>query len=202
MQPKDVITKKVARPEQQQNAMKQPVIDDGLAELAKVQEADVEQTALLESASIESQFSTALATHVEAKHDQVERLENKLENLIERQTARLQQVQAARPGRISLPGTRQRWAQQVQREKNAIQRLQNRLEGVKEIREGMGLHSPRIEELAFRKLRAESPQLVDDWQDMQEAQRRHQALMRDKGRAGRARSQEQQQSLQLSLRLS
>lgn len=158
----------------------------------------------MESASIESQFSTALATHVEAKHDQVERLENKLENLIERQTTRLQQVQAARPGRISLPGARQKWAQQVQREQNTIQRLQRRLEGIKEIREGMGLHSPRVEELALRKLRAESPQLVNDWQDLQEAQRRHQALMRDRGRAGRGRDRDDQEQgigLRQSLRL-
>lgn len=199
MQPKDAIAKK-EKPVQRR-AEQQPALEDGTAELAQVMEASEEQTALLESTSIESQFSTALATHVEAKHDQVERLENKLENLIERQTTRLQQVQAARPGRISLLGTRQKWAQQVQREQNAIQRLQRRLEGIKEIREGMGLHSPRVEELAFRKLRAESPQLVDDWQDMQEAQRRHQALLRERGRQGRGQEQEQGLGLRQSLRL-
>ena len=59
-----------------------------------------------------------------------------------------------------------------------MQTLHVRLEAVREIKEGMGLHSPKIEELATRKMRAENPELAADWDAMREAARRHQALMR------------------------
>jgi hypothetical protein len=52
-----------------------------------------------------------------------------------------------------------------------------RLEAVREIKEGMGLHSPKVEELATRKMRAENPELASDWDAMREAARR-QALQR------------------------
>lgn len=42
----------------------------------------------------------------------------------------------------------------------------------------MGLHSPKIEELATRKMRAENPELASDWDAMQEAGRRHQLQLR------------------------
>ena len=37
----------------------------------------------------------------------------------------------------------------------------------------MGVHSPRIDELAIRKLRAQEPELAREWDDMQEAHRLH-----------------------------
>jgi len=46
-----------------------------------------------------------------------------------------------------------------------IQRLQARLEGVREIKEGMGTHAPRIKELATRKLRAQQPELAAEWDE-------------------------------------
>lgn len=49
---------------------------------------------------------------------------------------------------------------------------------MREIKEGMGVHSPRIEELAAHKLRFQEPSLTSQWVDMQEAHRRHQALLR------------------------
>ncbi len=42
----------------------------------------------------------------------------------------------------------------------------------------MGLHSPRIEELATRKLRIERPELAADWDAMRESLRRHQMMVR------------------------
>jgi len=59
-----------------------------------------------------------------------------------------------------------------------LQTLHARLEAVREIKEGMGLHSPKIEELATRKMRAENPELAADWKAMREAARRHELLMR------------------------
>ena len=149
---------------------------DTLLELA--QEMQAEQTALLEATPLESQYSASFAALVEEKHDQAERIEDKLENLIDLQVSRLQQTQARQPGLFALPGARAKWQQQVQQQQNTVQRLHGRLETVREIKEGMGVHGPRIDELAIRKLRAQEPELASEWDDMQEAQRLHQTLQR------------------------
>ncbi len=146
--------------------------------LERAQEAQAEQTALLEASPLESQYSAAFAAQVEAKHDQAERIEDRLENLIEQQASRLQRTQASQPGLFSRPGARAKWQSQIQQQQSAMQRLHGRLEAVREIKDGMGAHGPRIEELAHRKVRAQEPGLAKDWEEMREAERLHQALLR------------------------
>ena len=146
--------------------------------LERAQEAQAEQTALLEASPLESQYSAAFAAQVEAKHDQAERIEDRLENLIEQQASRLQQTQASQPGLFSRPGARAKWQSQIQQQQSAMQRLHGRLEAVREIKDGMGAHGPRIEELAHRKVRAQEPGLAKDWEEMREAERLQQALLR------------------------
>ena len=166
--------------------------------------AEIEQQALLGAAPVEQTYQAALASYVEAKHDQVERLEDRLETMIEQQEARLQQTQASAPGRLSLPGSKRAWQNQQAQQQARLQTLHARLEAVREIKEGMGLHSPKIEELATRKMRAENPELAADWKAMREAARRHELLMR-KQEQERKQSQAQErpgrsQSLGLSAR--
>jgi hypothetical protein len=136
------------------------------------------QVAALEASPIDTQYRAALAVYVEAKHDQVERIEGKLENLIEVQASRLQQLQGQQPGMLALPGTRAKWQQQLLWQQITMQRLHDRLDSVREIEEGMGAGTPRIVELAERKLRAHDPGLAREWDEMMEAQRRHEALLR------------------------
>ena len=81
------------------------------------------------------------------------------------------------------------------------QMLHTRLEVVREIKEGMGIHAPKVEELATRKMRAERPELASDWDAMREAQRRHQALLR-KQEQERKQAQEQRLGRSQSLGLS
>lgn len=146
--------------------------------LERAQEAQTEQTALLEATPVESQYAAAFAALVEAKHDQAERIENRLEVLVEQQGSRLQQTQSGPPTIISLPGSRAKWQQKVAQQQTAVQRLQGRLERVREIKDGMGIRGARIEELATRKLRAQEPGLAREWDNMLEAQRQHQAVLR------------------------
>ncbi|WP_322075512.1 IncP plasmid survival protein KfrC family protein [Burkholderia cenocepacia] len=146
----------------------------------RVEEVQAEQQVALESSPLASEYSAALAAQIEAKHDQAERIEDRLENMIEQQEARLMQIEAKQPGILALPGQRARWQNQVQQQQTLLQRLHTRLENVREIKDGMGVHAPRIEELATRKLRQERPELAEEWDEMREAQRRHQALMRKK----------------------
>lgn len=146
--------------------------------LERIKEEQAEQTALLEATPLESQYSAAFGALVRAKHNQAEHIEDKLENLIEQQASRLQRMQSQQPGMLTLPGTRSKWQQQIQQQTRSMQRLHGRLETVREIKEGMGINGPRIEELATRKLRAQDPALVSDWDGLREAQRQHQALLR------------------------
>lgn len=60
---------------------------DGLLEQAR--EVQVGQIAMLEATPLESQYGAAFAALVEAKHDQAERIEDRLESLISQQTSRL-----------------------------------------------------------------------------------------------------------------
>jgi len=149
---------------------------DGL--LAAAEATEAEQQAALEAAPLDQTYQEALALYVQAKHDQVERIEDRLENLIDRQQARLQQTQANQPGLLTRPGAKRAWQNQQMQQQARLQSLHVRLEAVREIKEGMGLHSPKVEELATRKMRAENPELASDWDAMREAARRHQALLR------------------------
>ncbi|EYS85029.1 conjugal transfer protein [Cupriavidus sp. SK-4] len=149
---------------------------DGL--LAAAEATEAEQQAALEAAPLDQTYQEALALYVQAKHDQVERIEDRLENLIDRQQARLQQTQANQPGLLSRPGAKRAWQNQQMQQQARLQSLHVRLEAVREIKEGMGLHSPKVEELATRKMRAEKPELAADWDAMRDAARRHQALQR------------------------
>ena len=168
------------------------------------QAAEMEQQATLEAAPVEQSYPETLALYVQAKHDQVEHIEDRLENLIDRQQARLQQTQASAPGRLSWPGSKRSWEVQHAQQQARLQTLHARLDAVREIKGGMGLHAPKIGELATRKMRAENPELASDWDAMREAARRHELLMR-KQEQERKQSQAQErpgrsQSLGLSAR--
>lgn len=137
-----------------------------------------EQQALIEAAPVEQSYQEALSLYVQAKHEQVEHIEERLESLIGRQQASLAQSRSNPPGLLSRPSTKRAWQTLQAKQRARIQTLHGRLDAVKEIKEGMGLHSPRIEELATRKLRAERPELASDWDAMRESLRRHQMMVR------------------------
>ena len=148
--------------------------------LERAQTAQTEQSAIIEASSLESRYNAALTIQVEAKYDQVKRIEDRLENLIEMQASCLQQTPGITPLRlISLPGTRLKWQNKVQQQ-STMQRLHGRLEAVcvREIKERMSIHGPRIDELAARKLRAKDPVLAKEWEKTCQTQRQHQALLR------------------------
>lgn len=165
-------------------------IAEGLAEQAE----DLERTqqATLETAQPIQAYQNALAEYVQAKHDQVERIEDRIESLIDQQQARLQRAQSSQPGMFSLPSTKAAWQAQQAQQQARLQALHGRLETVREIKEGMGVHAPKIEELATRKLRLKEPGLASDFDEMQEAQRLAKAHQRREEQE-RKQKQEQQQ---------
>ncbi len=157
------------------------IADLGNDLLGRAQEAECQQAALLATAPLESRYSDALAEYVEAKYEQAERLEDRLENLIEQEMTNQEDYQAHRPAGLFLrPVARVAWEREQARKQATILRLQNRLEHVREIKEEMGLTGPKIEELAVRKLRLRKPDLADEWDDMRTAQRQHEAMKRQR----------------------
>lgn len=148
--------------DEQQSASEQPLIQGDTAE----------------TPNIEQDYKDAVEAAVLEKEAQAENLENRLEALIDKQETVLQQLMNRQPGILSLPGQKAKWKSQVQQQQALVSRMHNRLDTVKEIHDGMGLHSPRIHELATAKVRHDKPELAEGWDDMREAQRTHENLKR------------------------
>ncbi|BCM78163.1 hypothetical protein KAM329D_32200 [Aeromonas caviae] len=174
------------------------VADTGDKELADVEGLEREQQATVETTeAVDQTYQQSLENYVSAKEEQAGRLEDKIESLIEQQQAKLQQTQSTRPGIISLPGAKKSWQAQQAQQQARLNNLIDRLEAVREIKDGMGLHSPRIEELASRKLRFEQPGLAADWDEHSANLRREKLLKQQEER-----KQEQTRSQGVKLGLS
>lgn len=192
------------REDNQMSQMSSPPSSDDTEQQAdstavRAQEAQNEQTALIDSSPVEQRYSAEFDAEVQAKYGQADRLENSLESLIGQQTAKMQSVQDQKPGLLSLPGSRSKWDRQMQQQQRIINLLHNRLETVREIRDAMAPHGPKLEELAARKLRFKEPSLASEWMDMRVAQRQHQELQRRKNEENKSREQKQGKSLSLGL---
>lgn len=147
---------------------------------AKAKILEVEQEAVIGGASVDQLYQETLASYVETKLSQVGVIEDKLEALVDRQKARLQQLHSSTPGVLSMPSTRRAWQSAQSAQRARLQQLSGRLSEVRGIKDEMGLHSTKIEELATRKLRIENPDLASDWDFMRETERVRQALLRER----------------------
>lgn len=181
------MNQKREQPQQQTRAGQQTSQDSDPAaqgeELAeRARELQTEHASMLDIVPVQNRYQGALATLVETKHEQAAQLEERLENLIGQQESKLQQCRSQQPGFVALPGARANWQQQMQQQESTLLRLQGRLEAVRDIKDGMGLHGPRIEEIAARRLRALDPVLASEWDELQEAERLNLAHQRKQGR--------------------
>ena len=139
-----------------------------------------EQVAIQDSSSVEQTYQQTLEIYVQAKHTQVERIEDRLELLIEQQQSKLQQTRLNQPGLLSRPSTKAAWNHQQSQQKARIHTLQHRLEEVREVSDSMSLNGSKIDDLAAKKLSNKQPDLAKEWNDMRTAQRKHQEIMRKK----------------------
>jgi len=168
---------------------------DGAGLQFEAEQAQLQQESLIASAEIEPPYMAELATQIEAKHEQVTRIEQRIETGIERAESDMQRMMAARPGLLAMPGRRAKWQTEVDRCQSRLQTLHERMERVHDIQHGMGLHAPKVEELAAKKLRAQQPELAAEWDEHRVALRGHQALMRkqQQDRAKRERREQERQ---------
>ncbi|KQM54699.1 KfrC [Sphingomonas sp. Leaf208] len=173
------------------NGTGDPIADaDGLLGLARGIEAQ-EAGEIAAPAAIEEEYAGALVQAIEEKQDQASQIEDRLENMIEAQSARLQHAQAHPPGMLATASTRAKWQAQVAQQQATIQLLQSRLETVREIRDGITVHGSKIEALAAEKVAHRDPKLADDFAELQEARRLHEIHMRQQ----QGKKQEERQGL-------
>jgi len=134
-----------------------------------------EDDKLESSLSLEQSYQEAMALSIQSKHDQVARIEDRLEDSIERQQGQLQSLLSKQPGTFTMPKAKRDWQTKRASKLAQLQKLHGRLNIVRDIKENMGVKSPKIEELATRKLRIDSPELASSWDLMRESVRRKQA---------------------------
>lgn len=132
----------------------------------------------ISSSPLNELYENVLAVMTQIKHEQVDRVETRLEGLIDRQAAAQKQMLNQKPGVFAMFGARQKWQMAQAQTQARMYTLNTRLDTVREIKEGMGLHSPKVVEMVTQKLKKEEPGLVKDWEEMQEAQRQHQNRIR------------------------
>jgi hypothetical protein len=158
------------------------------------QSAEVDRDVVHSPATYENE----LQTHIEAKQQQVERIESRLETLIEQQEARLLQTQQNKPGVLAMPSTRSAWRERQEEQRSRLKGLHARLERVQSLREGMSTHGPKLEELATRKLRTQNPELAAGWDESQAQARREHLEQRQAKKKGQQQAQGRSQTLGLA----
>lgn len=130
------------------------------------------------SSPINELYENVLAVMTQVKHEQIDRIETRLEGLIDRQGAAQKQMLSQKPSVFAGLGARAKWQNAQAQTQARMFTLNTRLEQVREIKDGMGLHAPKVVEFATQKLKKEEPALLKDWEQMQVAQRVHQARLR------------------------
>lgn len=174
------------------------VAADALATEAEQQERDQSAEVDRDAGHPPATYENELQTHIEAKQQQVERIESRLEALIEQQEARLLQTQQSKPGMLAMPSTRNAWRERQEEQRARLQGLHARLERVQSLREGMSTHGPKLEELATRKLRTQNPELAAEWDESQAQARREQLEQRQAKKKGQQQAQGRSQTLGLA----
>lgn len=109
---------------------------------------------------IENQYTDSLSSIINEKNEQVKRLETKLSKLITETNSQIGRLQSTKPGIFSLPGKKKEWDNKINQQKHIVTVATQRLELVHEIRDDMGLHSSKIEDMAKKKLYFRDPHLV------------------------------------------
>jgi len=174
--------------------------------LHQAEQSASEQRALLENASLEQTLTATLKPYVEAKHEQIERIEAKLGQVIEQQQTKLNQVEQNPPKHKWLSSKKTKaantnaWYNNKNKQLARLHELNYRKSRVEKIKESTDSRFPTIDQLATQKMRREHPELAASWNAMRESVRLKQQQERQQ-REKQAQSQEQSQLQGYSLSL-
>ena len=159
--------------------------ETGRAESAQARGIEADQ-ARLQSQGSGEQYQAALQTYLQANAQRIERIENRLEVLVENQQSTLSELQAHEPGFLVSRRVKSEWTASLETAQDRLQSLNNRLSRVEEIKE-------QSAELAEEKLREREPEVARAWDHARQAERNAQEKQRQ------ARTAERQHSRTLEL---
>ena len=148
-----------ARPRSSEGAAQEAVggvvaVDETAARAESAQARGVQaEQARLRDQSVGGRYQAALQTYLQANTARIERIEDRLETLVENQQAALGQLEAQRPGFFSLSGAKAGWAANMEAAQDRLRTLQRRLGRVEEL-------ETRSAELAEDKLRERESELA------------------------------------------
>ncbi len=166
--------------------------DDGArSESAQARAIEAEQ-ARLRDQSVGERYQVSLQTYLQANSQRIERIEDRLETLIENQQAALGELEAQRPGFFSSGVTKATWAADREASRDRLQVLQGRLARVEELRE-------QSAELAEEKMRDQELELTRSRDAARRAQRGQQEEQRRERQATRGKDRSQDRGRELEL---
>ena len=128
------------------------VAETGRAESAQARAIEAER-ARLRDQSVDGRYQAALHTYLQAYTERIERIEDRLETLVENQQAALGELETQRPGFFSSPRAKAAWSANLDAAQDRLQTLQRRLSQVEDLED-------QANELAEDKLREREPELV------------------------------------------
>lgn len=150
----------------------------GATDLNEAVQLAQQEQALVDAAGIGAQYQAGVQAEIEAVNMELGQLEQNLETEIEQQEARIQTSASNPPGIFASASAKQAYQAAQASQQAVLQRLHTKLEEVQEIHAGMGVHAPKVKELAETQFREKNPELAEQWDDLRAAQRGHEALMR------------------------
>ena len=156
--------------------------ETGRAEGAQARGIEAEQARLRDESAGE-RYQAAVQTYLQANAQRIERIESRLETLIENQQGALGELNSQRPGFFASSATKAGWAAEIEAAQDRLQTLRGRLSRLEEVKE-------QSEELAEDKMRQSEPDLAKRWDVQRRAQRGGQEQNRQAART-KARSAEQ-----------
>ena len=172
-----------------QEGLNDPDEAKAVGALARGIEAD---QARLRDQSIGERYQAALQTYLSANTQRIERIENRLEILIENQRAALGELENRQPGFLASRRAKAEWSADIESAQDRLLILNNRLSRLEEIKK-------QAEELAEEKMRDREPELAKAWDAARVMQRGQQELERRQRQMDRQvdRSRDQGRELEL-----
>ncbi len=155
-----------------------PTVPDqtAAAEAAQARAIEGEQARLQSQGSSAGEgYNAALQTYLTANAERIERIESRLETLVENQEAALSELNAHPPGFFASRQTKAEWAANVERAQDRLQILNQRLDRVEDLER-------RTEELAEERLRRREPELTE----ARDAEKRSERGAKEQRRRARA----------------
>ena len=125
----------------------------------------------LQSQGAGERYQAALQTYLQANAQRIERIESRLETLVENQQSTLAELKIQEPGFLASRRAKSEWSASLETAQDRLQSLNRRLSRVGEIKE-------QSAELAEEKMREREPEIARTWDQARQAERNAQEKQR------------------------